>query len=233
MINRILLKLSGEALGSENDTFNMDTMRSVAQQIAEVKSDGVQVALVIGGGNIFRGSFGESVSIERVTGDHMGMLATVINALGMSEVLKDEGCSAVVMSAISMMPVCERYEQKRAIEHLEAGKVILLAGGTGNPYFTTDTAASLRAVEIKADLLLKATKVDGVFDSDPEKNPDAKKIDKISYLDVIQKQLRVMDLTAVSMCMDNSLPVRVFMLFNKGALKEIVNGKDIGTLISK
>lgn len=230
-VRRILLKLSGEALGSSEDTFNVETLRSVARQISDLASGGVEIALVIGGGNIFRGSLGETIAMERVTGDHMGMLATVINALGMSEALKNEGCDARVMTSIGMYPVAEQYEQKAALAHLKAGRVVLLAGGTGNPYFTTDTAASLRAVEIKADLLLKATKVDGVFDKDPAVHADAKKIDKITYLDVISKQLRVMDLTAISMCMDNALPVCVFNLFDEGALKRILGGEDVGTRI--
>ncbi|MFW6365473.1 MAG: UMP kinase [Spirochaetota bacterium] len=228
---RILLKISGEALGAANSVFNSITIQTVARQIAEIVSGGTEVALVIGGGNIFRGSLGETISIERVTGDHMGMLATVINALAVSEALRREQCEAAVLSSINMYPVAEQYSQKRALDNLKQGRVVLLAGGTGNPYFTTDTAASLRAVEIKADLLVKATKVDGVYDKDPALHADAKKIDKITYLDVIQKQLRVMDLTAVSMCMENSLPVRVFNLFEEGALKRIVAGENTGTLI--
>ncbi len=230
-VRRILLKLSGEALGSPEDTFHVETLRSVARQVADTASSGIQIALVIGGGNIFRGTLGETINMERVTGDHMGMLATVINALGMSEALKNEGCDARVMTSIAMYPVAERYEQKAALNYLESGKVVLLAGGTGNPYFTTDTAASLRAVEIKADMLLKATKVDGVYDKDPEIHSDAKKIDKISYMDVIQNKLRVMDLTAISMCMDNNLPVCVFNLRDEGALRRIINGEEIGTLV--
>lgn len=230
---RILLKLSGEALGGEGK-FGIDTdiLKKIAKDIKELYNSGVQIALVIGGGNIFRGDIGESLGIERATGDYMGMLATVINAIAFQNVLEKTDVPTRVLTAIEMQAVAEPYIRRRAIRHLEKGRVIILSAGTGNPFFTTDTAASLRAIELGADILIKATKVDGVFDVDPAKNDNAKKINSLPYLDVIKRKLRVMDLTAVSLCMDNKLPIRIYNLFEEGALKKIINGGNIGTMIS-
>ena len=213
---RIVVKLSGEALAGE-DRFgiNPETVKKIAREIAEVYRLGVQAALVVGGGNIFRGSVGKALGMEQATGDYMGMLATVINALAMQDALEKLDTPTRVMTAIEMRAVAEPYIRRRAIRHLEKGRVVILSAGTGNPFFTTDTAAGLRAVEIGADVLMKATKVDGVYDSDPEKNHDARKIDSIGYLEVIERQLRVMDLTAISLC-----------------IKKAVTGRTIGTTIS-
>ncbi len=230
---RIVVKLSGEALAGE-DRFgiNPETVKRIAREIAEVYRLGVQVAVVVGGGNIFRGSVGKALGMEQTTGDYMGMLATVINALAMQDALEKLGTPTRVMTAIEMRAVAEPYIRRRAIRHLEKGRVVIFAAGTGNPFFTTDTAAGLRAVEIGAEVLMKATKVDGVYDSDPEKNRGAKKIDSIGYLEVIERQLRVMDLTAISLCMDNHLPIIVFNLFNEDSIKKAVTGLTTGTTIS-
>ena len=230
---RIVVKLSGEALAGE-DRFgiNPETVKRIAREVAEVYRLGVQVAVVVGGGNIFRGSVGKALGMEQTTGDYMGMLATVINALAMQDALEKLGTPTRVMTAIEMRAVAEPYIRRRAIRHLEKGRVVILSAGTGNPFFTTDTAAGLRAVEIGAEVLMKATKVDGVYDSDPEKNRDARKIDSIGYLEVIERQLRVMDLTAISLCMDNHLPIIVFNLLNEDSIKKAVTGRTIGTTIS-
>jgi len=230
---RIVVKLSGEALAGE-DRFGIDpeTVKRIAREIAEVYRLGVQVGVVIGGGNIFRGSVGKALGMEQTTGDYMGMLATVINALAMQDALEKLGTPTRVMTAIEMRAVAEPYIRRRAIRHLEKGRVVILSAGTGNPFFTTDTAAGLRAIEIGAEVLMKATKVDGVYDSDPEKNRDARKIDSIGYLEVIERQLRVMDLTAISLCMDNHLPIIVFNLLNEDSIKKAVTGRTIGTTIS-
>ena len=230
---RILLKLSGEALAGK-DKFGIDTIiiKKIAEEVKEIHDLGVQIAMVIGGGNIFRGTIGESLGIERSTGDYMGMLATVINAIAFQNVLEKIGIPTRVLTAINMQAVAEPYIRRRAIRHLEKGRIIILSAGTGNPFFTTDTAASLRAIEIGADILIKATKVDGVFDEDPEKNKNARKINTLPYIDVIRKKLRVMDLTAVSLCMDNKLPIRIFNMLENGALMKIIKGENIGTLIS-
>lgn len=230
---RILLKLSGEALAGK-DRFGIDTIiiKKIAEEVKEIHDLGVQIAMVIGGGNIFRGQIGESLGIERSTGDYMGMLATVINAIAFQNMLEKIGIPTRVLTAINMQAVAEPYIRRRAIRHLEKGRIIILSAGTGNPFFTTDTAASLRAIEIGADILIKATKVDGVFDADPEKNKNANKINSIPYLEVIKKKLRVMDLTAVSLCMDNRLPIRIFNMLEPGSLMKIIKGKNIGTLIS-
>lgn len=230
---RIVVKLSGEALAGE-DRFgiNPETVKRIAREVAEVYRLGVQVAVVVGGGNIFRGSVGKALGMEQTTGDYMGMLATVINALAMQDALEKLGTPTRVMTAIEMRAVAEPYIRRRAIRHLEKGRVVILSAGTGNPFFTTDTAAGLRAVEIGAEVLMKATKVDGVYDSDPEKNRDASKIDSIGYLEVIERQLRVMDLTAISLCMDNHLPIIVFNLLNEDSIKKAVTGRTIGTTIS-
>ena len=230
---RIMIKLSGEALaGGERVGFDIAIVSKLAKEIKAASEMGIQVALVIGGGNIFRGSYGETLGIERATGDYMGMLATVMNALAMQNALEKIGVPTRVMSAIEMKAVAEPYIRRRAMRHLERGRVVIFSGGTGNPFFTTDTAASLRAVEIGAEVLMKATKVDGVFDKDPVKHADAVKIDAIPYIDVIQKQLRVMDLTAISLCMDNKMPIVVFNLFEEDSILRFIRGDKIGTTIS-
>jgi len=230
---RILLKLSGEVLsGEDNFGINTKTIQKIAHDIMEVANLNIQIALVVGGGNIFRGETGKKLGLERATGDYMGMLATVINSIAFQDVLEKLGIPTRVMSAIEMRTVAETYIRGKAIRHLEKGRIIILAAGTGNPFFTTDTAASLRAIELGADILLKATKVDGVYDMDPKKEKNANKIDSIAYLDMIKKKIRVLDLTAVSLCMDNNLPINVYNIFQKNALNEIMLGKKIGTLIS-
>lgn len=230
---RVLLKLSGEALaGDDASGIDPAILAGVAGEIREVQHLGVEVAVVIGAGNIFRGNMAEGLGIKRVTGDYMGMLATVMNSLALQNTLESIGVQAVVMCPFSMMEIAEPYIIRTALSHLDNGRVVIAAGGTGQPFFTTDTAASLRAVELEASVLLKATRVDGVYTSDPEKDPAARKIDAISFIDVLKGQLRVMDLTAVTLCMDNRLPIIVFNLFNHGSLKKIVTGETVGTLIS-
>ncbi|HON77694.1 MAG TPA: UMP kinase [Spirochaetota bacterium] len=230
---RILLKLSGEALaGDDRYGISPAVVRKIAGEVGDVFRLGVDVAIVVGGGNIFRGTTGKALGMDRSTGDYMGMLATVINALALQDALEKLEIPSRVMTALQMQAVAEPYVRRRAIRHLEKRRVVILSGGTGNPFFTTDTAASLRAIEIGAEILMKATKVDGVYDMDPMKNAEAKKIDTISYLDVIQRQLRVMDLTAISLCMDNVLPISVFDLFAENSIRKIVCGEKIGTLIS-
>ncbi|KPK60628.1 MAG: uridylate kinase [Gammaproteobacteria bacterium SG8_31] len=231
---RILLKLSGEALlGGMDYGIDPATLTRIASELRDVREMGIQVAVVIGGGNIFRGAGLAEGGIDRVTGDHMGMLATVMNSLAMQDALEKLGVHARVMSAIKINEVCEDYIRRRAIRHLEKSRVVLLAAGTGNPFFTTDTAASLRAIEIGADLLLKATKVSGVFTADPVKKPDARRYSSLSYDQVLADKLAVMDATAVVMCRENDLPLRVFNVHNKGDLLRIVNGEDLGTLVTK
>jgi uridylate kinase len=229
---RILVKLSGEALMGEFD-YGIDpsVIARLADEITTLSQEGVEVALVIGGGNIFRGAGLAEAGMDRVTGDHMGMLATVVNALAMQDALERKGAYCRVMSALKINQVCEDYIRRRAVRHLEKGRIVIFAAGTGNPFFTTDSAASLRGVEINAELLLKATKVDGVYDSDPVNNPDAVKYDKLSYDDVLSQKLGVMDATAIVLCRDNELPLRVFNIFNQGDLSRIVRGEDIGTLV--
>jgi uridylate kinase len=230
---RILLKLSGEALaGDDRYGISPAVVRKIAGEIGDVFRLSVDVAIVVGGGNIFRGTTGKALGMDRSTGDYMGMLATVINALALQDALEKLDIPSRVMTALQMQAVAEPYVRRRAIRHLEKRRVVILSGGTGNPFFTTDTAASLRAIEIGADILMKATKVDGVYDMDPVEYPEAKKIDTIAYLDVIQRQLRVMDLTAISLCMDNVLPISVFDLFAENSIRKIVCGERIGTLIS-
>ncbi|UCC15626.1 MAG: UMP kinase [Gammaproteobacteria bacterium] len=230
---RVLLKLSGEALLGGTD-YGVDpvTLTRIASEIRDVREMGVQVAVVIGGGNLFRGAGLAEAGIDRVTGDHMGMLATVMNSLAMQDALEKLGVHARVMSALTIHEVCEDYIRRRAIRHLEKSRVVLLAAGTGNPFFTTDTAASLRAIEIGAELLLKATKVSGVFTADPVTNPDARRYTSLSYDQVLTDKLAVMDATAVVMCRDNDLPLRVFNVHDKGDLLRIVNGEEIGTLVT-
>ena len=230
---RILIKLSGEALGGESGVGIVpDAVQSMALQIQEVRDLGVQVVIVIGGGNIFRGLSGSERGIERATGDYMGMLATVINSLALQDALEKLGVATRVQTAITMHQVAEPFIRRRAERHLEKGRVVIFGAGTGNPYFSTDTAAALRANEIGAEVILKATKVDGIYDSDPKKNPKAKRYDQISYLEALQKQLKVMDSTAFSMCMDNKMPIIVFDLFKSHNLRKVVLGEKVGTLVT-
>jgi uridylate kinase len=230
---RILLKLSGEALGGESGIgICPESVQSVAEQIREVRELGVQVVVVVGGGNIFRGLSGSERGIERATGDYMGMLATVINALALQDALEKLGVATRVQSAISMAQVAEAFIRRRAVRHLEKGRVVIFGGGTGNPYFSTDTAAALRANEIGAEVILKATKVDGIYDSDPKKNPKATRFSEITYLDALQRRLKVMDSTAFSLCMDNKMPIIVFELFVPHNLKRVVLGEKVGTLVT-
>lgn len=230
---RVLLKLSGEALMGDLD-YGIDAkmLARVASEVAEVVNMGVEVALVIGGGNIFRGAGLVQSGIDRVTGDHMGMLATVMNSLAMQDALEKHGMLCRVMSAIKINRMCEEYVQRRAIRHLEKGRVVIFAAGIGNPFFTTDTAGCLRAVEIGADSVLKATKVDGVYDSDPVKNPDAKRYDSLSFDQVLEQNLQVMDATAIVLCRDNNLPLRIFNLNDVGSLPAVMRDKTIGTTVT-
>ena len=232
-INRILLKLSGEALlGKKPFGVDPDVLIYLAEEIKSIVDAGVQTGIVIGGGNIFRGEGLAQSGIDRVTGDQMGMLATIINALALQDALERQGLVARVMSALKVNEVCEDYIRRRAIRHLEKGRVTIFSAGTGNPYFTTDSAASLRAVEIEADLLIKATRVNGVFSQDPLRNDDALHFESISYDEFIAKKLSVMDTTSIVMCRDNNLPVRVYDMNIPNALFDIVKGENIGTLIS-
>ena len=230
--SRILLKLSGEALmGSESYGIDPKVLGRLADEIIEVVRTGVQVGVVIGGGNIFRGAGLAAAGMDRVTGDHMGMLATVMNALAMQDAIEKRGVVARVMSAIKINEVCEDYIRRRAIRHLEKNRVALFAAGTGNPFFTTDTAAALRAVEVGAELLLKGTKVDGVYSADPKKDPTATRYTQISFDEAISKNLQVMDATAFALCRDQKLPIKVFSIFKPGALKRVAQGEDEGTLV--
>ena len=230
---RVLVKLSGEALLGEAE-YGIDPLmlRRVATELQEVQALGVQVAVVIGGGNIFRGAGLARAGMDRVTADQMGMLATVMNALAMQDAIEQIGSHARVMSAIRINEVCEDFIRRRAVRHMEKGRIVIFAAGTGNPFFTTDTAASLRAIEIGADLLIKATKVNGVYDDDPVKNPAAKRYQKLSFDRVLDDRLSVMDATAIVMCRDNRLPLRVFNLGNNGDLPRVVRGEDVGTLVT-
>jgi uridylate kinase len=230
---RILLKLSGEALMGES-TYGIDpaVATRIAQDIAEIQSLGVQTAIVIGGGNIFRGLAASARGMDRSTGDYMGMLATVINALALQDALEKNGVPTRVLTAIEMRSVAEPFIRRRAVRHLEKGRVVVFAAGTGNPYFTTDTAAALRAMEMKAEVILKATKVDGIYTADPVKFPDATRYENISYLQVLQERLQVMDATAISLCMDNKLPILVFNLKTPGNIRRVVMGEAIGTMVT-
>jgi len=231
--SRILIKLSGEALGgSTGVNICAEAVASMAVQIREVRDLGVQVVIVVGGGNIFRGLSGSKHGIERATGDYMGMLATIINGLALQDALEKIGVPTRVQSAISMAQVAEPFIRRRAVRHLEKGRVVIFGGGTGNPYFSTDTAAALRANEIGAEVVLKATKVDGIYDSDPKQNPKAKRYSQIRYAEALQKQLKVMDSTAFSLCMDNKMPIIVFDLFRPHNLKRVVMGEKVGTLVT-
>jgi len=229
---RILLKLSGEALlGNEDYGIDPVIIGRIANEVLEVRNDGVEVAIVIGGGNIFRGAGLAESGIDRVTGDHMGMLATLMNSLALQDALEKSGVEARVMSAISVHDVCEDYIRRRATRHLEKGRVVIIAGGTGNPFFTTDTAAALRAIEVGADVVLKATKVDGVYSADPKIDKNAVLHESLSYDEVIEGKLRVMDTNAIVLCRDQRMPIRVFNVFGSGNLIKIVRGEKVGTSI--
>jgi uridylate kinase len=230
---RILLKLSGESLmGNQSFGLDSDVLENIADEVYTVTKLGIETGIVIGGGNIYRGLSAHKQGIDRVTGDQMGMLATVINSLAMQNALEKRGIYTRVQSAIKMDEIAEPLILRRAVRHLEKKRVVIFSSGTGSPYFTTDTAAALRAIEIKADVIIKGTRVDGVYDSDPEKNKKAKMFKKLSYLEVLEKDLRVMDLTAITLCQENKLPIKVFNMNVKGNLRKLVTGENIGTLIS-
>jgi len=229
---RVLLKLSGESLaGEQGYGIDPQTINAIAREIREVVDQGVHLALVIGGGNIFRGLAASSKGMDRSSADYMGMLATMINSLAMQDALEKVGVATRVQSAIAMQEVAEPYIRRRAMRHLEKGRVVIFGAGTGNPYFTTDTAASLRAMEIGAQVILKGTKVDGVYSADPKKDPNAVKLPKLTYIDVLKKGLQVMDATATSLCMDNNLPIIVFDLTTEGNIKRVIAGEEIGTIV--
>ncbi len=229
---RVLLKLSGEALaGDQGYGIDPKVVDDLAEQIAEIVKDGVQLAVVVGGGNIFRGLSGSAEGMDRAQADYIGMLATVMNALALQDAFERRGIFSRVQSAINMQEVSEPYIRRRALRHLEKGRVVILAAGTGNPYFTTDTTAALRACELDVDCLMKATKVDGVYDCDPKANPDAQRFDKITYMEVLSQGLNVMDATATSLCMDNDIPMIVFDLTRSGNIKRALKGEDIGTVV--
>jgi uridylate kinase len=231
---RVLLKLSGEALmGSGSFGIDPDVVRVLSDELAAVHALGVELALVVGGGNIFRGVKAASAGMDRVSGDHMGMLATLINSLALQDQLEQRGVQTRVLSAIEIRQVAEPFIRRRAIRHLEKGRVIILAAGTGNPYFTTDSAAALRAMEVKAEVLLKATKVDGIYSADPVSNPQATKYPSITYRDVLERSLKVMDATAISLCMDNKLPIIVFDIRQDGNIRRVIHGDAIGTIVSE
>ena len=233
VFNRILLKLSGEILAGEKG-FGIDPIitNDLAQKVKEVTNKSIQVGIVIGGGNIFRGLSASSKGLERVPADYLGMLATIMNSVALQSALEKLDCDTRVMSALSITQLAEPYIRRRGIRHLEKGRIVIFAGGTGNPYFSTDTAAALRAIEIDADIIIKGTKVDGVYSADPELDPDAKKFDSLTFKEVIDKELRVMDLTAVTLCKENNLPIIVFDIKSKNGLVDIVNSVPIGTTVS-
>jgi uridylate kinase len=229
---RILLKLSGEALmGTQGYGIDLAVIDGIASEIKEIHKGGTQIAIVIGGGNIFRGLSAASTGMERASADYMGMLATALNALALQNILENKSVPTRVQSAIEMRELAEPYIRRRAVRHLEKGRVVIFAAGTGNPFFTTDTAAALRSMEIGAEVIMKATKVDGVYSADPVKDPAAVKYDKLTYLDVLQKNLKVMDATAISLCMDNNMPIIVFNLNVPGNISRIVSGEQLGTLV--
>lgn len=231
---RVLLKLSGEALqGARGYGIDPRIVDSIAAQLIEVKDMGVQLAVVIGGGNIFRGLEASSRGMDRSTADYMGMLATVINGMALQDALERKGAFTRLQTAITMEALAEPYIRRRAIRHLEKERIVILAGGTGNPYFTTDTTAALRAIEVGAEVILKATKVDGVYSADPHKDKAAKRFTRLRYMDVLKKGLKVMDATAISLCMDNNLPIVVFDLMKHGNIRRVVTGENIGTVVSK
>ncbi len=231
--NRVLLKLSGESLAEKDGGFgiNVDSINNLAKEVFAGQSLGVQIAIVIGGGNIFRGATASSLGMERVTGDYMGMLSTIINALALQHALESVGINTRVQTAIEIPQMAEPYIRRRAIRHLEKGRVVIFASGTGNPYFTTDTAASLRAVEIGADVIFKATKVDGIYSADPMKDDSATKFERLTYLEVLEKGLKVMDSTSVSLCMDNKLPMVVFNIRERNSIKRVLLGEKLGTVV--
>jgi uridylate kinase len=230
---RVVLKISGEALsGNKNSGIDNETIEKIAAEIKDVKQLGVELAIVIGGGNIWRGKETKIKAIDRVTSDYMGMLATVINAIALQDVIEKYNIVTRVQSAIEISKLCEPYIRRRALRHLEKDRIVIFAGGTGNPYFTTDTTAVLRAIELKADVLLKATQVDGVYSDDPKKNKNAKKYDSITFMEAIKKRLKIMDMSAFSLCMDNNLPVIVFNLHKPGNIVNSILGKHIGTIIT-
>jgi len=231
---RVLLKLSGEALmGKRNFGLDPQVLSDLSEEVAECHALGVQIGLVVGAGNFFRGATAHRAGMDRVTGDHMGMLATLINSLALQDALEQRGLQTRVLSALEMDQVAEPFLRRRALRHLEKGRIVILAAGTGNPYFTTDSAAALRAMEIKAEVLLKATKVDGIYTADPEKDPEARLIRKISYRGVLEQGLRVMDTTAISLCMDNNLPIRVFNVRVPGNIRRILVGEDVGSIVTE
>ena len=231
--DRVLLKLGGESLAAENGGFGIDqkALNSIAQEVADAKAMGVEIAIVIGGGNILRGATASSLGMERVTADYMGMLATVINSLALQNALESNGVPTRVLTALEIRQVAEPYVRRRAIRHLEKGRVVIFAAGTGNPYFTTDTAASLRAIEIEAQVIFKATKVDGVYSADPMKDPTATKFTELTYIDLLNKGLKVMDSTSVSLCMDNKLPMVIFNVGQKDSIRRVLLGEKIGTTV--
>ncbi|MCH7518998.1 MAG: UMP kinase [Candidatus Dadabacteria bacterium] len=229
---KVLLKLSGEALqGEKGYGISAEVLETISDEIVEVNKLNIELAIVIGGGNIFRGIAGASKGIDRSTGDYMGMLATVINALALQDSLEKKGIHTRVQTALNIEQVAEPYIRRRAVRHLEKGRVVIFAAGTGNPFFTTDTAATLRALEIGADLILKATKVDGVYDKDPLEHKDAVKFKELSYMEVLRKELKIMDATAISLCMQGNIPIIVFNLFENGNIKNVIMGKEIGTIV--
>ncbi len=231
---RVLLKISGEALqGDVGYGIDPHVVDSIALQLKEIKNMGVELAVVIGGGNIFRGLEASARGMDRSTADYMGMLATVINSMALQDALERKGAFTRVQTAIAMEALAEPYIRRRAIRHLEKGRIVILAGGTGNPYFTTDTTAALRAIELGAEVILKATKVDGIYSADPKKNKNAKRFSKLRYIEVLKKGLKVMDATAISLCMDNNLPIVVFDLMKHGNIRRVVTGENIGTTVSK
>ena len=231
---RVLLKLSGEALmGSASFGIDPEVVRILSDELASVHAFGVELALVVGGGNIFRGVKAASAGMDRVSGDHMGMLATLINSLALQDQLEQRGVQTRVLSAIELRQVAEPFIRRRAIRHLEKGRVIILAAGTGNPYFTTDSAAALRAMEVKAEVLLKATKVDGIYDADPASNPAAKMLPRVTYREVLERGLKVMDATAISLCMDNKLPIIVFNIRQDGNIRRVIHGEPIGSVVAE
>ena len=230
---RVMLKLSGEALlGQRDHGISPETCAAIAKEIKDIKQLGIELAIVIGGGNIFRGLAGAKSGLDRATGDYMGMLATVINALGLQDALEKHGVPTRVQSAIDMRAVAEPFIRRRAVRHLEKGRVVIFAAGTGNPFFSTDTAAALRASEIGADVLLKATKVDGIYTADPMQDPTAKRYDRLTYMDALKNRLNVMDASAFSLCMDNKITIIVFDLFKTGNIKRVICGEPIGTVVS-
>ena len=231
---RVVIKLSGEALAGElGYGLEHKILDSIAQQVKEIVSIGIETAIVVGGGNIWRGVAGSARGMDRATADYMGMLATVINALALQDALESRGVPTRVLSAIEMRQVAEPYIRRRAIRHLEKGRVVIFAAGTGNPYFSTDTTAALRAAEIEAEVILMAKKVDGIYDSDPKKNPEAQKYKELTYIDVLKKGLGVMDSTATSLCMDNNIPLIVFSILEEGNIKKVLMGEEIGTIVGR